>query len=376
MCPDNYVYNLEVEKNHTYFANEVLVHNCHHLGAKTWSNLFNSYPKAWKVGLTATPWRLDGKGLSDFFQVMVQGPTTRWLIDNKYLADYKAFAPVTPDLTGVSTSMGDYSKSELAERMGEAHIIGSAVAEYKKFASNKRAIVFAVSINHSQTIIDDFKSHGIPAEHVDGETPTHERNEIISRFRQGETLVLSNVGLFGEGFDLPDIECVILMRPTKSLSLYRQMVGRGLRPTANKSHAIILDHSGNIMAHGLPCTEIDWTLDGRPKKQSEPSIKICQSCFAAMRSALKSCPQCGHKFHVEQKERKIIKGDGELKEITVDEFKQWTSQKEKKKAYWREAREMNSYAGLKNLCIKYGYKPGYAHVTMNYLKKNPTRKKP
>jgi len=348
----------------------IFVDETHHASAKTWSNMLDSYPNAWKIGLTATPWRLDGKGLSDFYDVMVEGPDTRWLIDNGYLADYKAYAPVTPDLSGISTSMGDYVKAELAERMSQAHIVGSAVAEYTKFAHLKRAIVFAVSIQHSETIVADFVSKGIPAEHVDGKTPIHEREAILERFRTGETLVMSNVGLFGEGFDVPDIECVILMRPTRSLSLYRQMVGRSLRPTENKQHAIILDHSGNISAHGLPCEEIEWTLSGKPKKFKSLGVKICPSCFAAIKQNETECPECGHSFYVERKGRDFSAIDGELKEVKVDEYKSRA-----RKKFWREAYATHDFKELQSLCERYGYKPGYAYYVLK-LKKGVGLRKP
>ena len=322
LCPDGFVYNLEVENDNTYFANNILVHNCHHLGAQTWRNLYEYYPNAYKIGLTATPWRLDGKGLADFFSSIVMGPRVRDLINQGWLCDYKIYAPVAPDLSGIKSSMGDFVNKELFTRMNNAAITGSCINEYVKHASGKRGIVFAVNVEHSKIIMDGFNLRGIECEHIDATTHPDLRASAINRFKRGETKVLTNVNLFGEGFDLPDIECVMLMRPTKSLSLYLQMVGRALRPTEHKQHAIILDHSGNALEHNMPCYEHEWSLAGRPKKKSSSvKIKVCPKCYGAQAAQASVCAYCGHVFLKEKQAREIDVEDGELNEIDVSMFK-------------------------------------------------------
>jgi superfamily II DNA or RNA helicase len=286
---------------------------CHHIAAGSWSSIFARYSRARHVGLSATPVRLDGKGLGDHFDEMVRGPTVRELIDGGFLVRYRAFAPTIPDTAGLHTRMGDYVKSEVANLMDRPRIVGDAIAHYRKLAAGKRAVVFAVSIEASRRVVDGFRAAGIPAEHVDGETPTDERDAAIRRFESGDTLVLSNVDLFGEGFDLPSIEVAILLRPTQSLGLYLQQVGRALRTAPGKSEAIILDHAGNILRHGLPDEDREWTLDGerasKKKKESAASVRQCLQCYGISPSAAQVCRQCGSPFPVQAREIEEVAGD-------------------------------------------------------------------
>lgn len=298
--------------------NLVVFDESHHLPAKNWSKIYGFYESAFTVGLTATPCRLDGKGLSDFFDVMVQGPEMRWLIDNNYLSDYKIFASQDIDTSKLHTRMGDYVTSEVESVVKESSFTGNAIAEYKKHCLNKRAIVFCASIEHSQFVCDMFNREGIRAECIDGSDDLSFRTGSLSRFQSGETKILCNVDLFGEGFDLPAVEAVIMLRPTQSLSLYMQQAGRALRPSPGKNHAIILDHVGNCKRHGLPDDYREWSLDGVQKKPKDDigSVKVCPVCFAAMPSLSKTCKECGHSFIKEHKEAKPLEFDStELKEI-------------------------------------------------------------
>ena len=327
---------------------------CHHIAAGTWDKIFHHYPKAFHVGLTATPERLDGKGLDKHFNIMIKGPSVEWLISQQYLADYKAFAPSSVDTSQVKKTMGDFNKTQLDTLMDKPTITGSAVNEYIKRARGKRAVVFCVSIKHSEHVISEFRRRGIPAEHVDGTTPAQQRDAAIQRFQTGETLVLSNVDLFGEGFDLPAIEACIMLRPTQSLSLYLQQVGRSLRPAPNKTHAIILDHVGNIERHGLPDQQREWSLIGKKgrlaaQNNSEPGAKVCDFCFAAQAPGSQKCIHCGHLF--EAKEREIQQVDGELSEIDKSKF-QRMKRKEQGKA--------QTLAELIELGKQRGYKKPYA----------------
>ena len=288
----------------------------HHLGAKTWAKIYSLYPKAYHIGLSATPRRLDGTGLNKFFDVMVQGPTMNWLIENEYLVPYKIYAPSSINVVGVHTQMGDFKKNELVAVADRPSITGDAIKHYVKHADGKRAVVFCVSIEHSKHVVGQFNLAGIRAEHVDGETPTEERDLAIRRFNHGEIKILSNVDLFGEGFNLPSLEAVIMLRPTQSVGVYLQQCGRSLRPSPGKSHAIILDHAGNCERHGLPDEEREWSLDGRDVKkceQSGVSVKVCPRCFAAQYSGVPACKYCGHIFGVES--RQVDQKEGELVEV-------------------------------------------------------------
>jgi superfamily II DNA or RNA helicase len=288
----------------------------HHLGAKTWAKIYSCYPKAYHIGLSATPRRLDGQGLSKFFDVMVQGPSMNWLIENEYLIPYKIYAPSSINVVGVHTQMGDFQKAELAAVADKPSITGDAIKHYRKHADGKRAVVFCVSIEHSKHVVSQFNQAGIRAEHVDGETPTEERDLSIRRFTNGEIKILSNVELFGEGFNLPSLEAVIMLRPTMSIGNYLQQCGRVLRPSPGKTHAVILDHAGNCERHGLPDEEREWNLDGIEGRRigvSSVSVKICSRCYAAQFTGNPICKFCGFQFAVES--RQVDQKDGELVEV-------------------------------------------------------------
>jgi len=291
---------------------------CHHQAASTWKKIHAAFPEAFHIGLTATPTRLDGQGLRPYFTHLVQGPSVEWLIENKYLSPYKLYAPSSVNLTGLHTAMGDWLKSELSERVDKPKITGDAIYHYLKHASGKRAVVFAVSIEHSKHVVSQFQGAGIPVAHIDGETSIEERDAAIKKFRDGEIKILSNVDLCGEGFDLPALEAAILLRPTQSLGLYLQQVGRTLRPSPGKSHAIILDHVGACERHGLPDDEHSWTLDGRPKKSENGDgvhVRVCPRCYAAQRLGAVKCKFCNYEFEV--KSREVEQKEGELREVDI-----------------------------------------------------------
>ncbi|MCK5563715.1 MAG: DEAD/DEAH box helicase [Planctomycetes bacterium] len=297
---------------------------CHHLGARSWARAHDYYSDAKHVGLTATPERLDGKGLKAQFSEMVKGPSVAWLIEHGYLADYKVYAPSRPDLSGVHTKMGDYARNELATTMDDKTITGDAMAHYQRLTPGKRAIVFCVSIKHSQHVAEQFKAAGIEATHIDGKMGKVERKAAISDFRSGRTKVLCNVEIVGEGFDLPAIEAAILLRPTQSTALYLQQVGRTLRVKPDGAKAVILDHAGNVMRHGLPDEERDWTLEGHKRKgrrkEQEQSVFItqCPKCYFVFKPA-PVCPECGHR-HIPVGRMPDTK-DGELVEVDKDALK-------------------------------------------------------
>lgn len=311
---------------------------CHHVAARSWMKVFNFVPEAFKIGLTATPERLDGHGLKDYFDKIVSGPSIQSLTDQGFLSPYKLYAPSGIDLSGVRTQMGDYVKSDLSTAADKPTITGNAISEYLKLAPGKRAVVFCVSLEHSRHVVEQFNAAGIKAEHVDGESSIQERDGAIERFARGETLVLSNVDLFGEGFDLPAIEVAILLRPTQSLALYLQQVGRSLRPFPGKSSAVILDHAGNCERHGLPDEDRQWSLEGhRDKKKSvqQVRIKVCPKCYAAMPTGSSYCKYCGYVFTAQ--EREVAHAEGNLAEVDVAAIK--------KRRAWEVARAQ-SYEDL------------------------------
>lgn len=324
----------------------------HHIGAAQWSEIFNRFPDAYVLGLTATPWRLDGRGLGTWYGAMIQGPTVSDLIDRGSLSPYRLFAPSVPDMSGVESQAGDYKQRSLAAIMDKPSITGDAVQHYQQFCAGKRAVAFAVSIEHSQHVAAQFLAAGIPAEHVDGTMDIASRDAVVERFVRGETLILSNAELFGEGFDVPAIEAAILLRPTKSLSLYLQQVGRALRPCEGKQQAIILDHAGNSLTHGLPDDAREWSLEDRPKRKgaakSDSPVRQCMKCFRVYRPQ-RQCPSCGHQ--TAPTPREIEKREGELVEVQADRLKQQRKEEE---------RACKSLSDWERLGAARGYKPGWA----------------
>lgn len=288
---------------------------CHHLAATSWEEIFNAYPDAAHIGLSATPERLDGAGLGKFFEKLVVGPSVKWLIANGYLADYRLFAPKPPDLSGVHTIAGDFNKRELSDAMNKSTVTGDVISHYKKYADGMRMVMFAWSVEASTMLAERFRQAGIPAEHVDGKTNDTERDAAIERFKRGDTRVLANVDLFGEGFDVPAMEAVALLRPTQSLALYLQQVGRSLRPFEGKKYAVILDHAGNCRRFGMPDDERTWSLEGRKRKAASDTtlIRQCPRCYAVSSIAASTCKACGYTF--ETYGRPIEEVAGELQEV-------------------------------------------------------------
>ena len=311
--------NTLINRHHKYKKPRLIVWDeCHHLGASTWSKLFANYPDAFHVGLSATPQRSDGKGFNDKFSSMVTGPTVEKLITDGWLSKYKLFAPTNVDMSGVHKRMGDYVQSDLAARYDKPSITGDAIREYKKRADEKRMLMFAVSIKHSEHCVEQFKNSGIAAKHVDGNTDRNERKKAIEDFKSGRIKILSNVDLFGEGFDVPAVYGVIDLAPTLSLSRFLQRAGRMLRPSPDKEFAIYLDHAGNCQRHGMPCEDREWTLQGRDIKkrdvEKKQSVKVCETCFAAQFSGTSICQYCGTPFEI--KYRQVDEIEGELEEIS------------------------------------------------------------
>lgn len=328
----------------------------HHIGAAQWQAIFDRFPRAKKVGLTATPWRLDGVGLGRWYGRMIEGPAVSDLIEQGSLSRYRLFAPARPDMGGVKSIAGEYQRRDLASLMDKPSITGDAVAHYRQLAHGKRAVAFAVSIEHSRHIVAQFAAAGIPAEHVDGEMDHGERDAAVARFVRGDTLILSNADLLGEGFDVPAIEVAILLRPTQSLSLHLQQIGRALRPAPGKDAAIILDHAGNCDRHGLPDDDREWSLAdrekrGRRKDGDEPEVKIrtCPECFIVFRPAAK-CPN-GHILPVQARE--IEQREGELVEIDAARVRQQAKAEEAACA---------SLDDWQRLAKARGYKPGWAMI--------------
>lgn len=298
----------------------IIIDEAHRAAAKTYQEILKRWPNARVIGLTATPQRTDGKPLDLMFDDLVMGPSIAQLTEAGYLCDYELFAPPNAiDLSGIKTSMGDYAKDQLEAAVDKPTITGDAVAHYLKHARGKRCVVMCVSIKHAEHVIDQYKAAGVLAEHIDGTMTEAQRTAALWRFAVGECRVLANVQLMIEGVDIPAIECVQWLRPTKSLVIWMQGNGRGLRPHDGKKHLIIFDHVGNSQRHGLPDDEREWSLEGKAKGSKKSSadqeVKIsqCKQCWAVFRPGPSECPSCGAPVAVVQRELEVV--DGELAKI-------------------------------------------------------------
>lgn len=307
---------------------------CHHLlEGNKWGKAVSMFPNAKGLGVTATPLRADRCGLGrhaeGVFDAMVVGPSMRYLIDAGYLTDYRIFAPPSDlDLAKVKISQatGDYSQHELVEATRNSHILGDVVTQYLKIAKGKRGLTFATDVKSAKEIAEQFNAAGVPAVAIDAKTPDIERFNLLRKFRSGEILQVVNVDLFGEGTDIPAVEVVSMARATQSYGLYVQIFGRALRLMEGKEHAIIIDHVGNVLRHGLPDTPRQWSLDGtdRKAKATDPNVipvKACPMCSAVYERYNAACPYCGHK-PIPQGRVTPELVDGDLCEITPDVLEQ------------------------------------------------------
>lgn len=245
-------------------ARLLIIDECHHVASPTWSRVLDHYKGAYVLGCTATPERLDGKGLADHFETLICGPSIGELIEQGYLADMRIFTAPVPDLSNVKRVAGDYAKAQLAKTMSANKIVGNAVEHYRWHANGLPAIAFCCTVKHAQLVAEQFCRAGYKAASVDGSMSSDKRDAVINGLSTGRLQVVTSCDLISEGLDIPDVAVAILLRPTQSLTLYLQQVGRALRP--KPIPAIILDHAGNVNRHGSPATNRLWDLEGRPKR--------------------------------------------------------------------------------------------------------------
>jgi superfamily II DNA or RNA helicase len=274
------------------------------------------------LGLTATPCRGDGRGLGGVFEALVTRVGVQELIDLGYLVPTWNYAPSIPDLAGIEVKRGDYVEQELAERMDRPRLVGDIVSHWHRLANNQRTVVFATGVQHSIHIRDEFQRSGVSCDHLDGSTPKEEREEILQKLRCGAIDVVTNCTVLTEGFDIPDIGCVVLARPTRKIGLYLQMVGRALRPAPGKDHAIVIDHAGAVHRHGFAEDHVEWKLDpdrwannqthDARREHGERGVSSrlvdCRKC-GALRVGGDPCRHCGWRPAPGPKYRDFVDGD-------------------------------------------------------------------
>lgn len=317
--------------------------------------LLDLWPDARRIGLTATPTRKDGRALGILYDALLEVATPAELTAAGHLVPARYFSVSEPDLERVHVRAGDYVPSELDRVMNRPALLGDVVGHWLAHAGDRRTVVFATSIQHSVALASEFTRRGVAAEHVDAGTPAADRAAIFQRFRTGGCQVLSNCFLASYGFDLPELGCVVMARPTRSLMLYLQMLGRGLRPADGKRDCLVLDHAGNVHRHGFATDERLWTLDGdlalvgpeRADARSEPleakrlTCPDCQCVFTGSRT----CPECGYYFA--PRGRRIETLDGELVEIGAHASEETRDR-------------MQFFLELRGFAAEKDFKPGWA----------------
>lgn len=327
----------------------------HQVKGNKWATAANMFPNAKGLGVTATPLRADGRGLGrhadGLFDTMVEGPGMRDLINAGYLTDYRVFAPPSDLIMDVDAGKsGDWSLAQLKTASRKSHVVGDVVEHYLRIAPGKLGVTFATDVETAIDMTAQFNAKNVPAAMICAKTPDAERIAIMRRFKNREILQLVNVDILGEGVDVPAIEVISFARPTQSYGLYVQQFGRALRlmiepslanrwdslddagrrsaiANSSKPHAIIIDHVGNVIRHGLPDARREWTLDRREKRgKSAPSdaipMRTCLYkdpvtylvCMHDYARIYKACPRCGFK-PVSAGRSKPEQVDGDLIEL-------------------------------------------------------------
>lgn len=351
----------------------IIIDEGHHATAGSWRKIVDEYPKARILGCTATPCRADGAPLCDIYDDIVIGPQTRELIDRGHLCEPLVYRPPAKfDLSGVRTSGADWKRDELAERVDKPVVTGDAVEHYARHAFGVPAVAFCVSIAHAQHVSQQFRDLGWRSAVLDGTQDPRTRADLIAGLGDGRIQVLCTVDVVSEGTDIPTIGCAILLRPTQSLSLYLQQVGRALRPSPGKEYAIILDHAGNSLTHGLPDDLRVWSLErkvkrGRGMRENDgpPPPYTCLGCYAQLRHPVpNACPGCGRVVPGRDRMASIELADGELQLAKRSEEaarKLAAQQAEQAKAKERRARAYEEVqAKTLDALVALGRRRGYA----------------
>ena len=352
----------------------ILVDEAHHALAKSYQRILQAFPKAYVLYFTATPIRTGHKQLDLIADDLIVGQSIKWLTQHGFLAPFKYYGLGDIDRSKLCKAHGDYSSDSMNEAISH-QIYGHIVDQYQRLAEGKQAVVYCHSIASAKEVTKKFHEAGITAEEIDGDTDKKVRDKLVQQFRDQRLTILANVNLFTEGVDLPNVDCVIMARPTSSLALYLQFSMRCLNPRKGKT-AIIIDHVDNFLTFGLPNSDRDWrqaiqTRDKQKKKLNVggPAICQCKYCFGIFyRAEMQDncCPLCGHKFESDRKDYQVVNVN--LQEIKANEaikHRKAMVQKiindqvmaniaDKSPGQLHTLKEFQAYAKL------HGYQPGWA----------------
>ena len=265
-------------------ADWVVIDEAHHSASNSYSNLFNYYDKAIKIGFTATPRRLDNKGLrflargTNGYQYLVKGVPVARLIEEGHLAPYKLYGAGSINAEGkVKITAGDYNQRDLADFVATELEPDEVVDTWLQYAPYKKTVLYPVSVELSRDYVEAFNRRGVASAHIDANTPFQERVAILKAFKRGDIIVLGQHSIVIEGVDVPDIEALQFVRPTRSMVIWFQAIGRALRPAPNKPHAIIIDHTTTHKQLPMPDFPIAWSL--HPKQyEGQAEHLYCSNC--------------------------------------------------------------------------------------------------
>jgi len=306
----------------------LIIDEAHHSNAGTWKDILDFYgEKVYVLGVTATPWRGDGQGLGDVFSDLVLGPLPAELVQmgNLVMPEYYNFQPLA-DFKGIKKNKdGEYNSEQLFREMDKPAITGNAVDEYKRLAPGEPAIYSCVNIKHSENVAAAFNAAGFKAVAVHGNLEEYEVKAAFDGLANGSLHVVTFCDLISEGTDIPAVSVVGMLRRTMSLSLYLQIVGRGLRPMQGKNRCLILDHVGNQKMHGHPLMTREWSLEGMQKRKRdtetfETEYTDCTECLRTYLKTEPKCPYCGAKPEIKLQQIEQVAGVAIKDETTLDEL--------------------------------------------------------
>jgi len=277
----------------------IVIDEAHRATSTSYRAIIGKNKRAKVYGLTATPCRLDGRPLSDMFDSMVQSIGVEKLIEIGSLSKARVYSCRPEDLKGARIKGGDYVNSDVDAVVNTPHLVGDVIEHWERLACGQRTVVYANSISHAEHLVSRFIKRGHSARLLTGKTSHAERVETLEQIASGHLLIVVNVDVLTEGWDCPSVRCCVLARPTRSISLVRQMVGRVMRP--GDVSPIVLDHAGNFLIHPLPHVGINWTLSARAsvaltRGERSAQTKSCDLCGCMVASGERECPNCGHQY--------------------------------------------------------------------------------
>ncbi len=337
----------------------IIIDEAAHAQAKnTWGQILSAWPNAKVMGVTATPCRSSGEGLDEVFDDLVCGPSIRELTDQGFLSPIHYYAPpMVASMEGIRKRMGDFAQDDLDKAMDKPTIHGDAIDHYARICPHTPAIAFCVSVAHAEHVAESFRAAGFKASSVDGSMEPSLRRQITDGLANGELDILTSCDLVSEGFDAPICGAAILLRPTMSLSLFLQQVGRVLRIYPGKTHAVVLDHTNNIGRHGMPCADREWSLQGKgkdaaSKREGPPPPITCTGCYRQIvRPLPPCCPYCGADLTPIGREEELKIVAGELKKLEAAEIE----------ALRKDARREQGQASSMAELIKLAHQRGMKH---------------